>query len=63
MNKRPEADTSMKCGRLPEACRRYGLGRNAMRSLAQAASAEIKLGRSYLINFEKVDAYMDSLSH
>lgn len=63
MKKRQESSTPPKCGRLPEACRRYGIGRTAMRTIAQKAGAEIKVGRSYLINFDKVDAYMDELSH
>lgn len=60
--KRERVETEIKTGRVPEAMKRYGLGRNAVRDAAVAAGAVIKLGRSYLINFDRMDAYMDSLS-
>ena len=34
-----------------------------MRKVAGEAGAEIKIGKCYLINFSKVDAYMDSLAN
>lgn len=58
-----ECSPDMRTGRIDDAMRRYGVGRDTMRKIAQAAGAEIKLGRSYLINFQKVDDYLDSLSH
>lgn len=45
-----------------QACERYGIGKTSMRQVAADAGAEIKIGKSYLINFTKVDAYMDSIS-
>lgn len=62
MQKRTETDIEVKCGRINDAMRRYGVGSRAMRQLAKDAHAEIKLGKSYLIDFEKVDKYLDSLS-
>lgn len=51
-----------KTGRIDEACFRYGVGRNSMRDIASKAEAVIKIGGTYLINFTKVDDYMDSIS-
>ena len=51
-----------KTGRIEQACARYGVGRNTMRNIAKEADAEVKIGKCYLINFSKVDDYMDSLS-
>lgn len=53
---------SMKSGGIREACARYGLGENMMRKIAEEASAVIRIGKRYLINFEKVDRYFDSIS-
>lgn len=58
-----ENQTEVKAGRIEQACARYGLGRNTMRKVAGEAGAEIKIGKCYLINFSKVDAYMDSLAN
>ena len=58
-----ENDFNVKSGRIEQACARYGLGRNTMRKVAGEAGAEIKIGKCYLINFSKVDAYMDSLAN
>ncbi len=49
-------------GRIKQACIRYGLGKNNMRKVAEDANAVIRIGKCYLINFSKVDAYMDSIS-
>lgn len=51
-----------KTGRIEQACARYGVGRSTMRNIAKEAGAEVKIGKCYLINFSKVDDYMDSLS-
>lgn len=58
-----ENQTEVKAGRIEQACARYGLGKNTMRKVANEAGAEIKIGKCYLINFSKVDAYMDSLTN
>lgn len=52
----------MKAGKIDKACQRYDLGRNTMRRIAEAAGAVIRIGRIYLINFSKVDAYLDEIS-
>lgn len=59
---RTELGIDARTGRIEQACARYGVGRNTMRQIAEQAGAVIKIGRNYLINFQKVDAYMDSLS-
>lgn len=51
-----------KCGKIEQACMRYGVGKNTMRKIADEANAVIRIGKCYLINFTKVDEYMDSLS-
>ena len=58
-----ENQIEVKAGRIEQACARYGLGKNTMRKVAGEAGAEIKIGKCYLINFSKVDAYMDSLAN
>lgn len=52
----------VKTGKIEQACVRYGLGKNTMRKVAAEAGAEIKIGKCYLINFAKVDAYMDKIA-
>ena len=52
----------MRTGGIDEACSRYGLGKNYMRKIAEDANAVIRIGRRYLVNFTKVDAYMNSIS-
>ena len=51
-----------KTGGIDEACTRYGLGKASIRRIAEDAGAVIRIGKRYLINFSKVDAYMDSIS-
>ena len=52
----------IRTGRLEQACARYGLGKNSMRAVAEEAKAVIRIGKCYLINFSKVDSYMDNMS-
>ena len=52
----------IKTGKLDDACARYNLGRNSMRRVAEDAGAVVRIGRSYLVNFDKVDSYMDALA-
>lgn len=59
---KPELGINAKTGRLDQACQNYGVGRNTMRQIAKNANAVIRIGRTYLINFSKVDKYMDDLS-
>ena len=56
-----KVEIEQKTGRIDQACARYGIGRNAMRKLAEESGAVVRFGKSYLINFTKVDAYMDSM--
>lgn len=62
MRKMERVSPEVKTGRIEQACERYGIGKTSMRQIAADAGAEIKIGKSYLINFTKVDAYMDSIS-
>ena len=62
MNKMEKNVSDVKTGRIEEACLRYGVGRNSMRQLASDAGAVVRLGKIYLVNYSKVDAYMDNLS-
>ncbi len=52
----------IKYGRIDDACRRYSLGRCTMRRLAGEAGAVVHVGKSCLINFARVDAYLEALS-
>ncbi len=56
-------EPGIKTGKLDQACQRYNLGRNYMRQVAEDAGAVIRVGKSLLINFDKVDAYMDAISN
>ena len=58
---RSESGIDVKTGRIDQACQRYGVGRNTMRQIAEDANAVIRIGRNYLIDFPKVDKYMDAL--
>ena len=65
MNKRtikPKEDREVKTGDVAEACARYGLGKTSMRRVAEDAGAIVRIGKRYLINFTRVDLYMDSIS-
>lgn len=59
---RSELGIDVKTGRIEQACQSYGVGRNTMRQIAENANAVIRIGRNYLIDFSKVDKYMDALS-
>lgn len=62
MRKFEKKEPEIRTGKLEQACMRYGLGKNTMRKVANEAKAVIRIGKCYLINFSKVDAYMDSIS-
>lgn len=55
---RPEVKT----GSIDDACARYALGRPTMRKVAEDANATIRIGRRVVLNFSKIDAYMDAIS-
>jgi hypothetical protein len=59
---KPAALEARKSGSLDEACTRYGLGQATMRRVAEDAGAVIRIGRRYLVNFTRVDLYLDSMS-
>lgn len=59
---RSNKDIEVKTGRIEQACARYGVGRNSMRQIAEQANAVRRIGRNYLIDFQAVDNYLDSLS-
>ena len=57
------ADTSSpKLLSLDDACARYSFGRATMRRAAQDAGAEIRIGRTYRVNIDRLDRYFDSIS-
>lgn len=61
--KRPTEDIKAQAtGGLNDACARYGLGVVGMKKVAEDAHAVIRVGKRYLVNFMKVDAYMNSIS-
>lgn len=62
MRKLERMEAGLRTGKIEQACMRYGLGKNTMRKVAEDAGAVIRIGRSYLINFQKVDEYMDKIS-
>ena len=61
-NKTHFPDQEVKTGGIDEACTRYCLGKATMRKVAESANAVIRIGKRYLINFEKVDRYLNSIS-
>lgn len=62
MRKAQFAESEIKTGKIEDACTRYRVGKNTMRKIAEDANAVVRIGKCYLINFTKVDAYMDALS-
>ena len=64
MNRRKgtPAEIDIRTGGIDEACARDGLGRASMRRVAEDAGAIIRIGRRLLINFARVDDYMDGMS-
>lgn len=62
MRKMERVSSEVKTGRIEQACERYGIGKTTMRQIAADAGAVIRIGKTYLVNFTKVDAYLDSIS-
>lgn len=63
MRTRPhEGKNEIRTGGIDEACARYGLGKASMRKVAEDANAVIRIGKRYLVNFAKVDIYMDAIA-
>ncbi len=61
--KRPENNGAVvKTGGIDDACARYGLGKRNMRKVAEDAGAIIRIGKRLLVNYAKVDMYMNSIS-
>lgn len=61
-NKTLASEREVKTGGIEEACARYGLGKSSMRKVAEDAHAIIRIGKRYLVNFGKVDLYMNTIS-
>lgn len=63
MRTRPLSDKAeIRTGGIDEGCARYSVGRQTMRRIAEDANAVIRVGKRYLLNFERIDRYMDALS-
>lgn len=63
MRARPHAGKEeVRTGSIDDACSRYGLGKASMRKVAEDANAVIRIGKRYLVNFAKIDAFMDNIS-
>lgn len=63
MRKKPDPmKDTQKSGSVDDACARYGVGKNSMRQIAEDAGAVIRIGRRVLVNYTKVDTYLDALS-
>lgn len=62
MRKLERMESEVRTGKIEQACMRYGLGKNTMRKVADEAGAVVRIGKCYLINFSKMDKYMDNLS-
>lgn len=62
MRKLERMEPEVRTGKIEQACMRYGLGKNTMRKVADEAGAVIRIGKSYLVNFQKVDEFMDKMS-
>lgn len=58
-NKRAQADVGLKTIRVPEAQRRYGLGREGIKKIAKECGAMVKVGRAFLVDVERMDKFMD----
>lgn len=54
-------EKEIKLGRITDACQRYSLGKSSMRKIAEEAGAVVRIGRCYLIDFTKMDNYIDEL--
>lgn len=47
-------------GTITDAQKRYGLGKNNIMKIAEAAGARIQIGRSVRYHFGRMDAYMEA---
>ena len=54
--------TTKKIVGIEEACMIYSLGKASMRKVVEDANAAIRIGTRHLVNCEKVDLYMNSIS-
>lgn len=63
MKRRKSYDfTKMLTGTAADGCQRYGLGLSTMKRVAADAGAKIYIGRRLLLDFRKIDAYLEQLS-
>ncbi|MBR3187560.1 MAG: hypothetical protein IKF59_05950 [Lachnospiraceae bacterium] len=49
-------------GNVPQAQARYNIGRDSVMKVAQEAGAVVRIGKRTVINFPRMDAYLDSIS-
>ena len=52
-------DVGVKTGTVAQAKVRYNIGRDSVVQIAEAAGAIVRIGRKVLINFTKMDQYID----
>ncbi len=52
-------DVGVKTGTISQAKTRYNIGRDSVVELAENAGAIVHIGRRVLINFSKLDQYID----
>lgn len=61
MRPREKLVVAQKYGRVPEAMIRYGVGESTLRKIAAAAHAVVKVGKVSVVDFDRMDAYMEEL--
>lgn len=57
--KREQTTIEVKSIRIPEAQKRYGLGREMVKQLAKDCGAAIKIGKCFLVNVERMDKFIE----
>ena len=61
--RRIPASPTAKSGDINDARARYGMGRNAVETIAEKCGAKFRVGRLVRYNFSKMDAYIDELTN
>lgn len=56
------SNDQQRTGDIESACLRYGLGRASIEKIGADAKAIIRIGRRKIYNFQKMDAYMNTIS-
>ena len=52
----------IRTGSWDDGCARYSFGKPTMRKVAADANAVIRIGRRTVLNFSKIDRYLDAIS-